>query len=123
MTKRSASLHAKYAIVLALAIAGAIPYGCHAVWSTALGGGIQLLNLSLLERGVRAVLSAGAASGNAASLAQVTLLVRTVLFFTAGIYVLAFTPVQPLAFLAGLLVIVPAAVWHGLVSASPAESR
>ena len=123
MTKRSASLHAKYAIVLALAIAGAIPYGCHAVWSTALGGGIQLLNLSLLERGVRAVLSAGAASGNAASLAQVTLLVRTVLFFTAVIYVLAFTPVQPLAFLAGLLVIVPAAVWHGLVSASPAESR
>jgi hypothetical protein len=123
VTKRSASLHAKYLIVLALAIAGAIPYGCHAVWSTALGGGIQLLNLSLLERGVRAVLSAGAASGNAAALAQVTLLVRTVLFFTAVIYVLAFTPVQPLPFLAGLLVIVPAALWHGLARPQSAEPR
>jgi hypothetical protein len=81
------------------------------------------LNLSLLERGVRAVLSAGAASGNAASLAQVTLLVRTVLFFTAVIYVLAFTPVQPLPFLAGLLVIVPAALWHGLARPQSAEPR
>lgn len=123
MKQRSASLHAKYVIVLALAITGAIPYGCHAVWSTALGGGIQLLNLSLLERGVRAVLSAGAASGGAATLAQVTLVVRTVLFFTAVIYVLTFTPAQPLAFLAGLLVIVPAAIWHGLTAKPQADPR
>jgi hypothetical protein len=81
------------------------------------------LNLSLLERGVRAVLSVGAASGNAATLAQVTLLVRTVLFFTAVIYVLALTPTQPLPFLAGLLVIVPAALWHGLARPQSAEPR
>ena len=80
------------------------------------------MNLSLLERGVRAVLSAGAASGNAVALAQVTLLVRTVLFFTAVIYVLAFTPAQPLPFLAGLLVIVPAALWHGLARPRPADA-
>jgi hypothetical protein len=86
LNQRSASLHAKYLIVLALAIAGAIPYGCHAVWSLALGGGIQLLNLDLLSRSVRAVLSAGRASGNAAALAQLTLVFRTVLFFTAVVY-------------------------------------
>jgi ATP synthase I chain len=116
-------LHAKYLIVLALAIAGGISYGCHAAWSVALGGGIQLLNLTVLERSVRAVLSTGSAAGNAASLAQVTLVLRTVLFFTAVIYVLAFTSVQPLSFLAGLLVIVPAALWHGLTPPAPQESR
>jgi hypothetical protein len=116
LKQRSASLHAKYLIVLALAIAGAIPYGCHAVWSLALGGGIQLVNLSVLERSVRAVLSTG---GGAAALAQVTLVMRTVLFFTAVIYVLTRTNAQPLAFLAGLLAIVPAAIWHGL--AAPAS--
>lgn len=118
MSQRSASLHAKYLIVLALAIAGAIPYGCDAAWSAAAGGGIQLLNLSVLERGVRAAFSTGAA-GQATAIAQVMLVLRTVLFFTAVIYVLAATPVLPLAFLAGLLAIVPAAVWHGLTSQAP----
>lgn len=123
MIQRSASLHAKYLIVLALAIAGAIPYGCHAVWSLALGGGIQLLNLSLLQRSVRAVLSAGFASGNAAALAQVTLVVRTILFFTAVIYVLTQTNAQPLPFLAGLLLVVPAGLWHGLAESAHEVSR
>jgi hypothetical protein len=122
LKQRSASLHAKYVIVLSLAIAGAIPYGCDAVWSLALGGGIQLVNLGVLERSVRAVLAAGGA-GNPAALAQVTLLLRTVLFFTAVIYVLALTPAQPLAFLAGLLAIVPAAVWHGLTAPAGQEPR
>jgi fermentation-respiration switch protein FrsA (DUF1100 family) len=119
-------LHAKYLIVLALAIAGAIPYGCHAAWSTALGGGIQVLNLSVLERSVRAVLSAG---GGASSLApstgltlvgQLALFLRTLLFFTAVVYVLAVVPVQPIAFLVGLLTVVPAVIWHGL---APTASR
>ena len=123
MKQRSASLHAKYLIALALAIAGAIPYGCHAVCSLALGGGIQLLNLSVLERSVRAVLSAGGAAGNAAALAQLTLVIRTVLFFTAVTYVLTRTNAQPLPFLAGLLVIVPAALWHGLAARAPEASR
>lgn len=122
MSQRSASLHAKYLIVLALAIAGAIPYGCDAAWSAAAGGGIQLLNLSVLERGVRAAFTTGAA-GQATAIAQVMLVLRTVLFFTAVIYVLAATPVLPLAFLAGLLAIVPAAVWHGLTSQAPQAPR
>jgi uncharacterized membrane protein YtjA (UPF0391 family) len=123
LKQRSASLHAKYLIVLALAIAGAIPYGCHAVWSAALGGGIQLLNLDLLSRSVRAVLSAGGASGNAAALAQLTLVIRTVLFFTAVIYVLTQTSAQPLPFLVGLLVIVPAGLWHGLTAVAHEDAR
>ena len=114
MKQRSASLHAKYLIVLALAFAGAISYGFHAAWSLALGGGIQVLNLAVLERSVRAVLAAGSGSGSLAPIAQLVLFLRTVLFFTAVIYVLKFTSVQPLAFLAGLLVIVPAALWYGL---------
>ncbi len=122
MSQRSASLHAKYLIVLALAIAGAIPYGCDAAWSAAAGGGIQLLNLSVLDRGVRAAFSTDAA-GQATAIAQVMLVLRTVLFFTAVIYVLAATPVLPLAFLAGLLAIVPAAVWHGLTSQAPQAPR
>ena len=81
------------------------------------------MNLDLLSRSVRAVLSAGSASRNAASLAQLTLVVRTVLFFTAVVYVLAFTPAQPLAFLAGLLLVVPATLWHGLASRAPEALR
>ena len=122
MSQRSASLHAKYLIVLALAIAGAIPYGCDAAWSAAAGGGIQLLNLSVLERGVRAAFTTGAA-GQATAIAQVMLVLRTVLFFTAVIYVLAATSVLPLAFLAGLLAIVPAVIWHGLTSQAPQAPR
>jgi hypothetical protein len=114
LKQRSASLHAKYSIVLALAFAGAISYGFHAAWSLALGGVIQVLNLAILERSVRAVLSAGGGTGNLAPIAQLVLFLRTVLFFTAVIYVLTSTSVQPLAFLAGLLVIVPAVLWHGL---------
>jgi ATP synthase I chain len=114
-------LHAKYLIVLALAFAGSFSYGFHAAWSLALGGAIQVLNLAVLERSVRALLSAGGETGNLAPVAQLALLLRTVLFFTAVIYVLTFTSVRPLAFLAGLLVIVPAAVWHGLAPSASAR--
>ena len=119
MKQRSASLHAKYTIVLALAFAGAIPYGCLAAWSLALGGGIQVLNLTALERSVRAVLFAGRARGNAAPVAHAALLLRALLFFVAVTYVLVAVPVQPIAFLAGLLTIVPAVLWHGLAAPAP----
>jgi hypothetical protein len=52
-----------------------------------------------------------------------TLVARTVLFFTAVIYVLAFTQAMPLPFLAGLLAIVPAALWHGLATPAREDSR
>ena len=55
MRLRSASLQAKHAGLLAVAIAGAIPYGWHAVWSLALAGGIQVVNLAVTERSVRLV--------------------------------------------------------------------
>ncbi len=88
-----------------------------------MGGGIQLLNLDLLSRSVRAVLTAGGASANAATLAQLTLVIRTVLFFTAVIYVLTQTSAQPLPFLVGLLAIVPAGFWHGLTAAVHEDAR
>jgi len=119
LKQRSASLHAKYLIVLALAFAVGFPYGCHAAWSLALGGGIQVLNLTALERSVRAALSAGRASGNAAPVAQLALFLRALLFFVAVAFVLVAVPVQPIAFLAGLLTVVPAVLWHGLAASTP----
>jgi len=116
--QRSASLHAKYLIVLALAIAGGIPYGCHAAGSLALGGGIQVLNLTALERSVRAVVSEGRGAQRAAPIVQLALFLRTLLFFVAVIFVLAAVPVQPIAFLAGLLTVVPAVIWHGLTASA-----
>ena len=117
MKQRSASLHAKYMIVLVLAFAGAFSYGSHAAWSLALGGGIGVLNLTVLERSVRGLLSLQ----SSAPAAQLVLVLRTVVLFVAVSYVLAATPVQPLPFLGGLLAIVPATIWHGL-SAPPARS-
>ena len=115
MNRRSASLHAKHLLVLALAIAGAIPYGFHAVWSLAAGGGIQVLNLTVLERSVRALLGAGPL----APMVQSLLALRMLLFFAAVCYVLFTFDVEPLAFLAGLLAVVPALIWHGLTTPAP----
>jgi len=120
MRQRSASLHAKYAITLALAFAGGFSYGCHAAWSLALGGGIQVLNLTALERSVRAVLSAEHGAGSAMRVAQIALFLRTLLFFVVVSYVLAVVPVQPIAFMMGLLTVVPALIWHGL---TPSAAR
>ena len=117
MKQRSASLQAKHAIVLVLAFAVAISYGCGAAWSLALGGGIGTLNLTVLERSVRGFLSLR----SSAPAAQLVLVLRLVVLFTAVGTVLVATPVQPLAFLAGLFAIVPAALWHGL-TAPPARS-
>jgi hypothetical protein len=115
--QRSASLHTKYLIVLALAFAGAISYGFHAAWSLALGGGIGLVNLMVLERSVRGLLSLQ----SSAPAAQLVLVLRAALLLTAVGYVLTATPAQPLAFLTGLFAIVPAALWHGLTP-PPARS-
>jgi len=112
--RRSASLHAKYMIVLVLAFAGAISYGFHAAWSLALGGGIGLLNLTVLERSVRAVLSLQ----SSAPAAQLVLVLRTAVLLAAVAYVLSATPALPVPFLAGLLAIVPALLWHGLTPPS-----
>jgi len=113
--QRSPSLHTKYLIVLVLAFAGAISYGFHAAWSLALGGGIGLVNLMVLERSVRGLLSLQTSAPAAAPL---VLVLRAALLLAAVGYVLTATPAQPLAFLAGLLAIVPALLWHGLTPPS-----
>ena len=113
MKQRSASLHAKYLIVLALAIAGAIPYGCHAVLSLALGGGIQVLNLAVLERSVRAALA-----GQAGGLATLFLFSRMLLVLFAVGLLLARGGVAPVPFLVGLVALIPAAIWFSLEKAS-----
>ena len=110
MRVRSASLQAKHAALLAVAIAGAIPYGWHAVWSLALAGGIQVLNLAVLERSVRLVV----AEHGSAPAARLFLLLR--LLIVMGAVLLALGPLEVARgpFLAGLLLVVPATFWHGL---------
>jgi len=115
---RSASLRAKHLWLLALAIAGAIPYGCHAVWSLALAGGIQVLNLAVLERSVRAVLT-----GRAGGLASLLLFSRLLLVLLAVGVLLARGGVAPVPFVVGLSALVPAAIWFGLDQASGVRSR
>jgi len=102
-------------VVLALAIAGAIPYGCHAVWSLALAGGIQVVNLAVTERSVRLVLAAGP-SGFAA---QGVLFLR-LLVVLAAVFLALKAGAEPVPFALGLLAIVPAALWHGLAKAREA---
>ena len=116
MRLRSASLQAKHALVLALAIAGAIPYGCHAVWSLALAGGIQVVNLAVTERSVRLVLAARPA----AFAAQALFLLRMLLVLAATFLAIRGAGAGPVPFALGLLAIVPAALWHGLAKAREA---
>ena len=110
------TLHSKHAILLGLALVGAIPYGLSAAGSLLAGGGIQVVNLRVLERGVQQLLLSGAMTGAGPSRAAgITVnLMRFAGFLLLVAWVLASTPVQPLAFGAGLMLVVPAAVWHGL---------
>ena len=116
MTRRSASLQAKHAFLLALAIGGAIPYGCHAVWSLALAGGIQLLNVAVTTRSVRLVL----AEPGAGQAARIVFMLRLLTVLAAIALCIGPLGAQPAPFVVGLLVIVPAALWHGLSRASEA---
>ena len=110
----SPSLQAAHASLLAVAIAGAIPYGWHAVWSLALAGGIQVLNLGVLERSVRLVV----AEHGSAPAARVFLMLRLVLVLGAVLFALGPLGVARIPFVAGLLLVVPAVFWHGLSRAS-----
>jgi len=112
---RSASLQAVHAGLLALALAGAIPYGWHAVWSLALAGGIQVLNLAVLERSVRLVV----AEHGSAPTARMFFMLRLV--FVMGAVLLALGPlgVARVPFVIGLLLVIPAVFWHGFARANP----
>jgi hypothetical protein len=102
-------LQAKHALLLAVAIAGAIPYGWLAVWSLALAGGIQVVNLAVLEGSVRLVIGGRVAR----SATQVVLFLRLLLLGAAVLVALGHSGAAPAPFVIGLLVIVPATLWHG----------
>ena len=115
MDPHSSSVHRFHAFLLAVAIAGTIPYGWHTAGSLALGGGIQVLNLCLLERSVRLMIGASVERGTRGRLAvHAAALLRLLLVVTAVGWILTQTPVEPLPFGAGLLLVLPALAWHGL---------
>ena len=94
-------------------MAGAIPYGWHAVLSLAVGGGIQVLNLAVLERSVRVALT-----GQAGGLATLFLFSRLLLVLAAVGLVLTQTGVAPVPFVVGLFALIPAAIWFGFDKAA-----
>ncbi len=113
------SIHAKHALLVAVAFAGAIPYGWHAAWSLAAGGGIQALNLAVLERSVRRMIgSTDRAHRRGAAGSQILALARFGLLFGAVAWLLLRTAVEPLALLVGLSMLVPATAWHGIADAN-----
>jgi hypothetical protein len=115
MNLRSSSIHGLHALLLAVAVAGAIPYGWHAAGSLALGGVIQVLNLRLLERSVRLIIGTSVEGGRGTGLVvHAAAALRLLLFFAAVAWVLTQTRVEPLAFGAGLLLVLPALTWHTL---------
>jgi ATP synthase I subunit len=109
---RSASLQARHGLLLLLAITGAIPYGCHAVLSLAVGGGIQVLNLAVLQRSVRVALA-----GQSGGLARVLMLSRLLLVLGTVALLLANRAVAPVPLLVGLSLLIPAAIWFGFDTA------
>lgn len=114
MSTSAASLHAIHLGLLAVALAGSIPYGWSATASLALGGGIQVLNLRALERSVRLMLASTVESGSRARLAAHAVSgLRLLLLLALLSWVLIATPVRPLAFGIGLLLVVPALGLYG----------
>ncbi len=114
MSAASPSLHAIHAALLAVALAGSIPYGWSATASLALGGGIQVLNLRALERSVRLMLASTVESGSRARLAaHAASGLRLLLLLALLSWVLIATPVHPLPFATGLLLVVPALGLYG----------
>ncbi len=114
MSASSPSLHAIHGALLAVALAGSIPYGWSATASLALGGGIQVLNLRALERSVRLMLASTVESGSRARLAAHAVSgLRLLLLLALLSWVLIATPVRPLAFGIGLLLAVPALGLYG----------
>jgi hypothetical protein len=106
------TLHGKHGLLLGLALAGVIPYGLPAISSLLAGGGIQALNLGVLQREVRRLLGL---SGSAPGALGIALnLARFLLLLAAVLWVLAQPGVQPLAFGLGLMLGLPAAAWQGL---------
>lgn len=93
----------------------AVPYGLPAALSLLAGGGLALLNLTVLKRSVR-LFTGGIPAGGAPLAALLATLRLTGVLALAG-WMLIRTPVEPLAFGIGLVLSVPAVAWHGLAEA------
>lgn len=116
------SLHAIHLGLLAVALAGSIPYGWSATASLALGGGIQVLNLRALERSVRLMVASTVESGSRARVAaHAASGLRLLLLLALLAWVMVATPVAPLPFGIGLLLVVPALAWYGISQARHAS--
>ncbi len=115
MTLRPRTLQQKTWLLLAVALLGAIPYGMPAVWSTALGGGIQIVNLWAMERGVGLML--GSPEGRPDPFARVLLGLRLFALLAVVGLILWWVPVHLIGFVVGVSVLVPAVLWHGLAPA------
>lgn len=112
---RPLTLHGAHFALLAVALAGSIPYGWSATASLALGGGIQALNLRALERSVRLMVAATVETGSRARLAaHAASGLRLLLLFALLAWVMVASPVSPVPFAIGLLLVVPALAWFGL---------
>ena len=109
------SIHAKNLVVLLVALLAATLCGWNALASLALGGGIQIVNLRALERGVAAMLTRAAAGQTSGARALLSL--RWLLTLGLVALTLLTLPVDPIAFSIGLSTLVPAVIWHGLSSA------
>lgn len=99
--------------MLALALAGSIPYGWAALASCALGGGIQLVNVRLLERHVSVLLSPSVSPGGL----RIVLAFRFLAVVGAVGLALFALPLDRPWFVVGLSTLIPAALWHGLAEA------
>ena len=112
------TLHAKNALIFALVMTAALPFGPRPALGVALGGSLQLLNLRLLDRSVSYMLGlAGSGQGGAV---QALIGLRFIALMGACAYVLIALPVDRLGFAVGFSVTVPAVLWHGLASAREA---
>ena len=111
------TIHGKNALILGAVLLGTIPFGWDAFGSAALGGGIQVVNLRGLERGVAAMLALAADGQTRGS--RVLLSLRWFLVLGLVAFCLVVLPLEPIAFVVGLSTFVPAVIWHGLAPSAP----
>lgn len=109
------SLHTKNALALALLLLCAAPFGVTVLASASLGGGVQVLNLRLLERAVAFWL--GGRAHGLGGLAKILIAFRFVALMGLCAALIVLLPVNAVAFAAGFSSVVPAAIWHGFETA------
>jgi len=84
--------------------------------SVALGGALQILNLRLLHKSVAWML--GSADAGHSRPVQALIGLRFVAVMATCVVILVTLPVDALGFTLGFSSVVPAAVWHGLATAT-----